>query len=392
MKKKVCVFTGSRAEYGLLKPLLMAIQRDKSFELQLIVSGTHLSPEFGLTCGEIEEDRFEIAEKVEMLLSSDTAVGICKSMGLGLIGYCEAMGRLNPDFVIVLGDRFETFAFTVSSFVQKKVILHIHGGERTEGALDDSFRHSITKMSYLHFASTDEYRKRVIQLGESPDRVFNVGALGVENVMSGTLLSKKTLERELGFRFQKRNLLITVHPETIEYAPVEKLCRTLLGALDELTDTQLIITKPNADEGGRIINRMVDGFVGRNRGRAVTFVSLGQLKYLSLMKYVDAVVGNSSSGIIEAPSFKIGTIDIGDRQKGRVKAESIISCKANVQSIRAAISELYSDQFKKRLKQVANPYGNGKTSEKIIRILKGYDFRQGNILKKGFYDIPINHE
>jgi GDP/UDP-N,N'-diacetylbacillosamine 2-epimerase (hydrolysing) len=388
MKLRICVFTGSRAEYGLLKPLLNAIKKDKGFSLHLVVSGAHLSPEFGLTVNEILEDGFAIDEKVEILLSSDTAVGIGKSMGLGLIGFSDALGKIDPDVAIVLGDRYETFSFTAAAFIQRRVIIHLHGGELTSGALDDSFRHAITKMSHYHMVSTEEYRRRVIQLGESPERVYNVGALGVENTRSKALLSRSALERSLGFRFMKRNLLVTVHPETLSRLSVQELCGTVLESLVELKDTMLIFTKSNADENGRVINGMIDKFVSRNPERAISFVSLGQVRYLSLLRCVNAVVGNSSSGIIEAPSFKIGTVDIGDRQKGRVRAASVINCPAERNAILEAFRELYSERFQNMLPGVVNPYGDGKTSEKIIAVIKARRLNRMDILKKGFYDLP----
>jgi GDP/UDP-N,N'-diacetylbacillosamine 2-epimerase (hydrolysing) len=387
MKKNVCVFTGSRAEYGLLKPLLRAINREKKFCLQLLVSGTHLSPEFGMTVREIENDGFGVDERVEILLSSDTAVGVGKSMGVGLIGFSDAVMRLDPDIVVVLGDRYETFAFATAAYVQRRIILHLHGGEVTAGALDEAFRHAITKMSFLHFAATEEYRRRIIQLGEDPGRVFNVGALGVDNAHTSALLSKETLERELGFRFKRRNLLVTMHPATLEAAPAAERFGALLHVLGRQNETQLIFTKANADEEGRIINGMIDEFVLKNGDRAIAFGSLGQTRYLSLMSNVDAVVGNSSSGIIEAPSFKIGTIDIGDRQKGRVKAASVISCGQRREEIAEAFRTLYSEEFLKILGSVENPYGDGRTSDRIVGILKSFDFGKKGMLKKGFYDL-----
>jgi len=383
-KKKVCIFTGTRAEYGLLKPLMEKIEKEPTLELQVIVSGMHLSPEFGLTYKEIEKGGLKIDEKVEILLSSDTPVGICKSIGLGIISYSETLERLKPDIVVVLGDRFEALAFAIASYVLRIPIAHLYGGELTYGAIDEAFRHSITKMSYLHFTSTEEYRKIVIQLGESPDRVFNVGALGIDNIRKMKLLSKKELEKELDFKFGKRNFLITYHPVTLEKGTTKQQFESLLSVLEEYEDIHLIFTKANADTEGRVINYMIDEFVQRNRERAIAFSSMGQLLYLSTMQYVDAVVGNSSSGIIEAPSFKIGTINIGDRQKGRIKAKSVIDCEPTKESIRKAIETLYSPDFQSKLRNVVNPYGDGYAAERIVRVLSSIDILN---LKKEFYII-----
>lgn len=384
MKKKICVFTGTRAEYGLLKPLIEEIKQSEDFKLQLIVSGMHLSPEFGLTYKEIEKDGFNIDEKVEMLLSSDTPTGITKSIGLGLIGYADALKRLNPDLAVILGDRFEALAFAIACYIARIPIAHLYGGETTEGALDEGFRHAITKLSYLHFTSTEEYRKVVIQLGEHPDRVFNVGALGIDNIKKMKLLSKEEVEKVLGMNFKKYNFLVTYHPVTLETNTAEFQIRQLIQALDEIEDSLIIFTKSNADTDGRIINKIIDEYVSNNRDKAVVFTSMGQLLYLSTMQYVDAVVGNSSSGIIEAPSFKIATVNIGDRQKGRIKAESVIDCGYNKDEIKMAISKAISKDFKEKIKNIFNPYGDGKTSQRILQILRNFEIYT---LKKDFYKV-----
>ncbi|MCM8824206.1 MAG: UDP-N-acetylglucosamine 2-epimerase [Candidatus Omnitrophica bacterium] len=383
-KRIICVFTGTRAEYGLLKPLMEKIKKDIEFELKIIASGTHLSPEFGLTYKEIERDGFKIDEKVEMLLSSDTPIGITKSIGLGLIGYASLLQRLQPDLAIILGDRFEALAFAIACYVARVPIAHLYGGETTEGVIDEGIRHAITKLSYFHFTSTEEYRKIVIQLGESPDRVFNVGALGQDNIRKMELLSKEELEDKLGVKFKKYNFLITYHPVTLEKESAENHIKNLIDALDEFEDVLLIFTKSNADTEGRVINKMIDEYVNKNPLKAVAFTSMGQLLYLSTMKYVDVVVGNSSSGIIEAPSFKVATVNIGDRQKGRIKAESIIDCGYQKESIRNAIKLALSDEFKLKIKNVVNPYGDGNTAERIVSILRAQ--RIDNI-KKEFYKI-----
>jgi len=388
MKRKICIVTGSRAEYGLLKPLMEEIRGDDALSLQVIVTGMHLSPEFGLTYKEIENDKFKINERIEILLSSDSPVGISKTMGLAMGGFAEAYGRLSPDIVVVLGDRFEIFSAIAAALVCRLPTAHIHGGELTEGAIDDAFRHSITKMSCLHFTALEEYRKRVIQLGESPDRVFNVGALGLDNIKRVKLLSGTALEKKFALKFDRRNLLITFHPVTVEKNLSEEQFKNLLGVLDELKNTALIFTKANADMDGRIINKMIDRYVSDNSRKAVAFTSMGQQGYLSAMGCVDAVVGNSSSGIIEAPSFRIGTINIGDRQKGRVRAKSVIDCRPARKSIRNAISKLYSAEFQEKLKGVVNPYGNADAAKKIRTILR--DYQINNILKKSFFDINFN--
>jgi UDP-hydrolysing UDP-N-acetyl-D-glucosamine 2-epimerase len=386
-KRKICVFTGTRAEYGLLKPLMDEIKKEPALELQIVASAMHLSPEFGLTYKEIEKDGFKIDEKVEMLLSSDTPVGICKSIGLGVISYSEVLERLKPDIVVILGDRFEALAFAIASFIHRIPIAHLYGGEATYGLIDEGIRHSITKMSYLHFTSTEEYRKVVIQLGEAPERVFNVGALGIDNIKKMKLLTKEELEKRLNFKFGKRNLLVTYHPVTLEKGTSREHFENLLAVLDELEEVKIIFTKANADTEGRIINYMIDEFVERHKDKAIAFTSMGQLLYLSTMKYVDAVVGNSSSGIIEAPSFKIGTINIGDRQKGRIRAKSVIDCEPTKESIRKAFELLYSSEFQNQLKKVVNPYGDGKAAERIVKVLKTFDIAS---IKKEFFRIKFD--
>ena len=384
-KRKICVVTGTRAEYGLLFWLLKGLNNDKDIELQLCVTGMHLSPEFGLTYETIEKDGFQIHKKIEILLSSDTSVGINKSMGLGLIGFADCFAELNPDLLLVLGDRFEIFVTVVAAMISRIPIAHCHGGESTEGLIDESIRHSITKMSHLHFTSTEIYKRRVIQLGEYPKFVHNVGALGIENLNKLDLLTKKELELRMGFTFSKRNLLVTFHPVTLEHATSEIQFSALLSALDSFTEVKVIFTKPNADTDGRKIIQLIDDYVSKNKDRCISFVSLGQLRYLSLLKFVDGVVGNSSSGIIEAPSFKTGTINIGDRQKGRIKAKSVIDCEPDSHSIIDAINLLYSNTFQQSLKRVTNPYGTKNASELILPIIKNVDL--SDILKKRFFDI-----
>jgi GDP/UDP-N,N'-diacetylbacillosamine 2-epimerase (hydrolysing) len=368
MKNKVCVVTGSRAEYGLLKNLMKLFKESPEFELLIIATGMHFSPEFGLTYKEIENDGFVINKKVEMLLSSDTPSSIAKSMGLGMIGFASALEDLKPDLVVVLGDRTEILSVASSCLVMQIPIAHIHGGETTEGAYDEAIRHSITKMAQFHFVAADEYKKRVIQLGENPASVHLVGGLGVDAIQNIKLLNKDELEIELEFSFGKRNLLVTYHPVTLE-GNSEQQMMSLLNALDEFPDIHIIFTFPNSDAEGRSIIQLIKEYCN-TRKNSKYFVSLGQKKYFSTIQYVDGVVGNSSSGLAEVPTFKKGTINIGNRQKGRLRADSIIDCDANKISISKSLEKLYSKEFQSKLQNVVNPYGKGDASIKIFNIIK----------------------
>ena len=385
-KRKICVVTGTRAEYGLLYWLMKEIEADKELQLQLIVTGMHLSPEFGLTYKEIEKE-FKIDKKIEMLLSSDTSIGISKSMGLAQISFAEAYEELKSNIVVVLGDRYEIFSAASAAMIARIPIAHLHGGETTEGAFDESIRHSITKMSHLHFTATQEYKNRVIQLGEHPSKVFNVGGMGIENIKRLKLLNKEEFEKSIEFKLNKKNILVTFHPVTLENSTAKEQFQELLDAIDELEDTNIIFTKANSDTNGRIINQMIDEYVAKNYHKSIGFISLGQQRYLSALQYVDAVVGNSSSGLLEAPSFKIGTINIGDRQKGRIKAKSAINSEVNKTSILKSFSKLYSKAFQDLIEESKNPYGDGIASRKIIEIIKNEDLK--NILKKSFYDLKV---
>lgn len=387
MKRKVCVVTGTRAEYGLMYWLLRFLQDDKDTELQLIVTGMHLSPEFDLTYRQIEEAGFVIDKKVEILLSSDTPVGISKSMGLAQIGFSEAFEELKPEIIVILGDRFEVFSVAASAMIAKIPIAHIHGGEATEGVVDEPIRHSVTKMAQLHFTATEEYRKRVIQLGEQPDRVFNVGTPGLDNIVLLDLLEREAFEEAIGFKLGQKNILITFHPVTLESRTAENQFSNLLNAIDVLDDTKFIFTKPNADTDGRIIIKQIDAYVANNPHKACAFVSLGQLKYLSALQFIDVVAGNSSSGLTEAPSFKIPTVNIGDRQKGRIKAKSVIDCGPSTAEISKALKKAMSSEFRETVKHVENLYGGGGASKKILDIIKRTDLT--DILKKSFYDIEF---
>lgn len=377
--KKIAVFTGTRAEYGLLYWLLKDIQAHPSLELQLLVSAMHLSPEFGMTYKQIESDGFEITEKVEMLLSSDSAVGTVKSMGLGVIGFADALECMKPDLMIILGDRFEALAAAQAAMILRVPIAHIHGGEITEGAYDDAIRHAITKLSLLHFTSTDTHRNRVIQLGEHPNRVFNVGAVGLDHLLRTELMSIKELSASLDFNLDKPYFLVTYHPVTAASEPVKESFLNLLQALDQFPNHQVILTYPNADDGGREIIPLLEGYAAKQLGRVLAITSLGQKRYLSAVKHAQAVVGNSSSGIIEVPSFKIPTINIGERQRGRMAAESVISCPPTTQAIFKAINLGLKNDFSK----VTNPYGKGQASEAILREILKADLSA----IKSFYDL-----
>jgi len=383
--KKICVVTGTRAEYGLMHWVMEGIHQSSELELQLIATGMHLSPEFGMTVEAIEADGFKIDRKVEMLLSSDTAVGVTKSMGLGMIGFADALAELKPDLMLVLGDRYEIFAAAASAMIARVPIAHLHGGEATEGIIDEPIRHSISKMSHLHFVAAEEYRLRVIQLGEQPDHIFNVGGLGIDNILRLKLLSRSELEKALNFKLGKRNLLITFHPVTFEQNTSAQQMDDLLAALAELKDTGLIFTMPNADTEGRVLFRQIETFCAQHP-QARSYTSLGQLRYLSCIQHVDGVVGNSSSGLAEVPSFKKGTINIGDRQRGRLRVASVIDCEPAQDSIRKALKLLYSPEFQAQLSAVENPYGDGGASGEIVRILESQSL--DNLLKKRFYDLP----
>jgi len=384
-KRKICVVTGTRAEYGLLRWLMDGINKSTKLELQIIVTGMHLSPEFGLTYKEIQNDGFKINRKVEMLLSSDTPLAISKSTGLGLFGMADAYEHLNPDIVVVLGDRFEILAASLAALFAVIPIAHIHGGETTVGAFDEAIRHSITKMAWWHFVAANEYEKRVIQLGEDPKRIFNVGGLGVDAIKQTKLLSKKDLMYKTGIKFGQKNLVITYHPVTLEKQTSQKSFQALFDVLDDLKDTYLIFTMPNADSDGRIIKNMINDFVKDHPEKSILFSSMGNLNYLSTLQFVDGVIGNSSSGLAETPTFKIGTINIGDRQKGRLKAKSVIDCMPSKTSIKKAIDTLYSEDFQKVFPSVKNPYGEGGATEKIMNILLNEPMPED--IKKKFYDL-----
>ena len=384
--RKICVVTSTRAEYGLLYWLLKEISADSELKLQLIVTGMHLSPEFGLTYKEIEKE-FKIDKKIEILSSSHTSLDICAEMARVYEKFAPALVELKPDILVLLGDRYEIFGVAGVASIMQIPIAHIHGGETTQGAFDEAFRHSITKMSHIHFAATNEYANRIIQLGEDPNRVFNVGGTSIENIKKLNLLSKEEFEKSIKFKLAKKNILITFHPATLENSSAREQFNELLNALDELEETNFIFTKANSDTDGDVINKMIDECVSKNPQKAVAFASLGQLRYLSAIKFVDIVLGNSSSGLLEVPSFKKATINIGDRQKGRARASSVIDVRPIKEEILAAIKRAYSKEFEKTLKDTINPYDGGNPSKKMVKILK--EIKLDGILKKKFYDIGI---
>ena len=390
MIRKVCVFTGSRAEYGLLQPLMKGLKEDNAIQLQLLVSGMHLSPEFGLTYEQINADGYEIDEKVEMLLSADTDTAIIKSAGLGMIGYADAFARLMPDMVVILGDRFEAFAAATSAYLMKIPIAHLHGGELTEGASDDALRHAITKMSYYHFTSTEIYRQRVIQLGESPSRVFNIGAIGLDNIRNLKLLSLAELESSLGIKLSERVFLVTYHPVTLENYTAAGQMEHLLGALNQFPEYQVIFTLPNADADGRIISSMIREYASETSDRISVFTSLGQLRYLSLIQFVTAVVGNSSSGIIEVPSMGKPTLNIGDRQAGRIRAKTVTDCEGDLVSIANALRKITDPVHLEWCQEQPNPYGNGTAADQILSIIRS--LKKPESIKKKFYDLNTSND
>jgi GDP/UDP-N,N'-diacetylbacillosamine 2-epimerase (hydrolysing) len=385
MNRKICVITGSRSEYGLLRLVMQEIKESSDLTLQVIATGMHLSPDFGLTFKEIEEDGFQIDRKVETLIGDDSPLGIADSMSKGLVGCAKAFNELNPNLIVVLGDRYEIAVAVLAALVAKIPVAHIHGGELTVGAFDDALRHSITKMSHLHFVAAEEYKKRVIQLGEDPERVFLVGGLGVDNISKLALLNKNELEDSLNLTFQEKSLLITFHPVTLENANSTYQMKELLNALSDLENTTLIFTLPNADTGGLELIQTITDFVS-NHPNAYAYASLGQIKYLSCIQHVDGVIGNSSSGLTEVPSFNKGTINIGGRQMGRLQSNSVINCDPSFLSIKSALKKLYSREFRSKLQSAVNPYGEGGACLKIVKYIREISLEA--IIKKEFYDLP----
>ena len=383
-KRKVLIVTGSRAEFGLMRNLIKKLVKDDDIDLKLVVTGSHLSPLFGETVNEIVEEGIEIYSKINLNLKNDSALDIAQATSIGINAFSKLFFNLNPELLIILGDRYEILSVVLPACYSNIPIAHIHGGEKTEGAFDDSIRHAITKFSHLHFVANKEYRNRVIQLGENPKRVFNVGGLGIDAIHNINFLSKRELIERLGIKIRKKNLIVTYHPETLDKKLSKKGIIELLKSLIRFKDISLIFTLPNADPDNKFIAEKISNFVKENPN-AYLFDSLGQLNYFSLIKICDGVIGNSSSGLLEVPSFKKATINIGNRQKGRLTAKSVINCEPKEEIITKSINEIYSKKFQRVLKKVKNPNGKKGASEKIIKIIKKYDFK--NLIKKSFYDL-----
>lgn len=384
---KICVVTATRAEYGLLKPLMHALAGAPDLQLQLVVTGTHLSPEFGSTWKEIAADGFTIDERVEMVLSSDSSVGVCKSMGLAMMGFGEAFERLKPDFVLVLGDRYEILCAAAAATAHNIPLAHLHGGEVTEGAIDDSFRHAITKMAHLHFTSTEEYRRRVIQLGEAPERVFNTGAIGLDSIRNASLLDVEQIGQSLGFDLAPEFVLVTYHPETIVEADGAGEVRLLVETLLRLDGAKILVTGANADKGGRAINQALQELAAAHPSRICLVKSLGQLRYLSAATHAFAVVGNSSSGIIEVPSLGTPTLNIGSRQHGRIRAASVVDVEMDARQILAALAAFRTPEWRARMAEMSNPYGDGQATVRIVAQLRQH-LHVKDLFRKKFYNVP----
>lgn len=385
VKRRIGVFTGTRAEYGILYWLLRELQDAPDIDFRLLVSGMHLSPEFGYTVRDIEADGFDIDERVEMLLSSNTATGTVKSMGIGLIGMADALARMAPDILVIVGDRFEALVAAQAALIQRISIAHIHGGEVTEGAFDDAIRHAITKMSQWHFVSTESYRRRVIQLGESPECVFRVGAPGLEHLQRSTLMDRAALESSLGFSLGETTFLMTYHPATLGGEDPAEAIDALWEACEHFPEATVVVTYPNADEGGRLIIERIERAAAHRPDRVWAVQSLGSRRYHSLLAQADLVIGNSSSGILEAPSFGVPTVDIGVRQQGRVRAESVLHAAPRVGDIVETVRRALSPEFKAIARKADNPYGGGQVAGSILERLR----RVEPATTKRFFDLPV---
>ena len=386
--KKIVILTATRAEYGLLMPIIKKLTDMQGIETKVAVTGAHLSPEFGMTVNEIERDGISIDKKIEILLSGDTSVSISKSMGLAMISFAEYFEESRPDALLVLGDRYETLAVCSVAANARIPIVHLYGGETTEGAVDEAVRHAITKMSYLHFTSTDDYRKRVIQLGEDPTRVFSTGAMGIENVLSIKRMDKKELEASLGCSLGEKYAVGTFHPVTLENASAEQQVDELIEAIRQFKDITFLFTKANADADGRVINKKLAEYA-TEADNVILVDSLGMVRYLSAISQAEFVIGNSSSGLIEVPSFQIPTINIGDRQKGRIQGETVINCAPDHDEIISALRKAMSEEFRDKIGNSINPYGDGKTSDKIVTVVKDFLINEKFNLKKKFYDVDF---
>ena len=391
-KKKICILTATRAEFGLLKPIIEKLKNINEFDVRIVVTGMHLSPEFGLTYQEIEANGMEIDRKIEILLSADTPSSVSKSMGLAIISFADYFSELQPDLLLVLGDRYESLAVAIVAMNARIPIAHLYGGDISEGAVDDVVRHAITKMSYLHFTATEDHRRRVIQMGESPDRVFFVGAMSVENSRNVKRLTREELQKEIGFYWKQdteKMAVVTFHPVTLEDSTAKQQVQNLLDALDAFKFLKIIFTKANADTGGRIINQMIDEYAEKHPEKCKVFTSLGQVRYLSAIAVADVVIGNSSSGLSEVPTFHVPTVNIGDRQRGRMCGKTVISCGTEEQNIREAVSMALSDQFRELISDAENPYGKEGTSDAIVDIIAEYLKKNAFELKKSFFDVTI---
>ena len=384
-RRKICVFTGARSEYGLLYWLLKDLEADPAVELQILVAGMHLAPEFGCTVTTIEEDGFTPAAKIDSLVSGDSPGAVATSLGLATIKLSQALESLAPNILVVLGDRYEALAAAQAAMVLRIPIAHLHGGEATEGLIDEAIRHSITKMAHLHFTAAEPYRRRVIQLGEQPDRVFQVGAPGLDNFRRLNLMDRTALENTLDFSFSNTVFLVTYHPVTLSAGSSEAATLALLAALDRFPLSSIVLTMANADPGGRQINGIIDEYAARNPSRVFAAASLGQVAYLSLMKLADVVIGNSSSGLVEAPAAGTPTVNIGPRQQGRLRAVSVIDCAEDAEAIAAAITRALTPEFQASAANADSPYGNGGASARVAEVLKNHPL--DNVLTKRFYDI-----
>lgn len=385
--RKICVVTGTRAEYGLMSRLIRMINDSDMTQLQLIATNMHLSPRYGNTYQEILADGIKINKQVPIIdeNADDNATETLLSMSRALKGFAKAYAELRPDIVLLLGDRYEILAAATAAMIERIPIAHIHGGEITEGAYDDAIRHSITKMSHLHFSSTEEYRRRIIQMGEQPERVFNVGALGVENIKKLPLMVKEEIEADMQFAIDEKTILVTYHPVTLGDYTAEQDIKEFIAALEECPDLRIIFTMPNSDTGGQAIADSINAFVANNADRAKAYKSLGVKRYLSVMKYAGAVVGNSSSGVLEVPSFGIPTLNIGDRQKGRIAADSVYNCETDKNSILKGLDIVMSSTFRKKAAETYNPYDKEGTAQAIFYVISTCPLESLN--QKRFYDI-----
>ncbi|MDC1124530.1 UDP-N-acetylglucosamine 2-epimerase [Pelagibacteraceae bacterium] len=384
--KKICIVTGSRAEYGLLKNLLLLIKKEKLFKLQLVVTGSHLSKKYGLTVKDITKDRFKVKNKIDLKLNKDDTFSLANSMSIGLSQFVKIFEKNKPDIIILLGDRYEIFTASVAATLCRVPIGHIHGGEITKSLVDEAFRHSISKMSHLHFTATKEYKKRVIQMGEIPKNVYSVGGLGVDNIKATSLYSKANLEKKLNIKLLKRIVLVTYHPETLKKKSSISSLKNLFNALKTLKKTTVIFTMPNSDIESMVIYKLISKFVSKRKNYYL-FKSLGQKKYYSFCNFSDFMIGNSSSGLLEMPTFKKFSINIGERQSGRIKAKSVIDSTTQTKNIIKAIKFALNSVNRKKIKNVINPYGRGGASKKIINVLKNKNFN--NLIMKKFFNIKF---